>query len=135
MDNRKLPIKTKLIQLEGDYAGWEFTARVNPRLNSLGKLQSGRFDGICEGVADTIIGWNFVDEDGEALPSPREAMDKAKDDYRASVKEDRRELDRDLERTLMLAAGGKAVGALPYDMVFQLSEKLINAITVPEKNS
>ena len=70
MSERKLPVKTDRIALEGEWVGWEITARVNPRLRVFGDIASGDFDRMIKGLADIIISWNFVDEEGLEMPPP-----------------------------------------------------------------
>ena len=67
---RKQPVKTKPIALDGEYAGWECTVRTNPPLKAFGDVASGNFDRIITGLAAIIKAWNFVDEEGGLLPPP-----------------------------------------------------------------
>ena len=72
MTERKMPIKTATIALNGDWLGWEFTARTNPPLKLFGDLASGEFDRIIASLAKVLISWNFVDEEGLPLGEPNE---------------------------------------------------------------
>ena len=56
--------------MTGDWEGWEFTARVNPPIRVFGAIASGQFDNIIAGLADILVSWNFVDENGDAMPPP-----------------------------------------------------------------
>ena len=67
---RKLPIKTKELELSGDYVGWFFTARMNPPLGVFFDIASGDLQRIMNGITRIIIAWNFVDEEGTLLPKP-----------------------------------------------------------------
>ena len=65
-----MPVKTKLIQLTGEYEGWEFEARINPPLSVFGDLSSGEFVRIAPALTKIVRSWNFVDEEGKPLPNP-----------------------------------------------------------------
>jgi len=67
---RRLPVKTRLMALDGEYAGWEFMACVNPRISAFADIASGEFARITQGLTFIIRGWNFVDEEGEDMPPP-----------------------------------------------------------------
>ncbi len=88
---RKLPVRTEEFQLDGEYEGWTFTARVSMPMGRYGKLleDSAPLIGASQddreltpatsaamGVAlravvahlkSVITEWNFVDENGDAL--------------------------------------------------------------------
>lgn len=70
MMTRRMPVKLATFQLDGDYEGWEFTARVNPPVGILDELQSGESDRIYGALAFLIKDWNFVDEEGKPLGKP-----------------------------------------------------------------
>jgi len=65
-----MPVKTKDMALDGDYEGWNFTARTNPPIAAFGHIASGDFDRIVLGLSRIIRVWNFVDEEGEPLLPP-----------------------------------------------------------------
>ena len=67
---RKLPVKTQVIELVEEYAGWNFTARINPPIRAFGDVASGDFDRTVKGLAQIIREWNFVDEDGKEMSAP-----------------------------------------------------------------
>ncbi|MFA6016440.1 MAG: hypothetical protein WC742_15385 [Gallionellaceae bacterium] len=67
---RQEPVKTREMSLEGEYEGWEFSARTNPPISAFGDVASGDFDRIVTGLAKILRGWNFVDENGVELPPP-----------------------------------------------------------------
>lgn len=71
-EKRKLPVKTAQFDLNGDYEGWNFTARVNPPIGVLRLIVSGEIDKIVSALSQTILDWNFVDERGRALGKPSE---------------------------------------------------------------
>jgi hypothetical protein len=67
---RKLPVRTRDIQLKAPWEGWNFTARMNPPVCVFEDITSGEFARIVDGMALVILGWNFVDDNGEPLPAP-----------------------------------------------------------------
>ena len=68
---RRLPVRTKLVKLEGDYEGWELTMVTSLPLGVIEDLQSGTLEGLHKGLAKTIRApWNFVDEEGNPMPDP-----------------------------------------------------------------
>jgi len=69
---RKMPIKTAEIKLEGDWEGWNFTARTNPTLGTFADAASGDFDRMAAALSAMVTGWDFVDEEGNPLPQPKE---------------------------------------------------------------
>jgi hypothetical protein len=68
---RALPVKLKEIELDGDLAGWKLTARINPPLKIVEKIQSMKtVTDLVETLPEIIIDWNFVNEEGEELGKP-----------------------------------------------------------------
>jgi len=67
---KKPTIKTAKLELKDDFAGWTFTARMNPPLGVFFDIASGDLQRIAKGIARIIIAWNFPDEDGQPLPAP-----------------------------------------------------------------
>ena len=61
---KKLQIKTEIVELDGDYAGWKFTARVNPPMRVVRDISSGDIERIMPALASVITEWNFIDENG-----------------------------------------------------------------------
>lgn len=75
---RKLPVKIEKIELEDEWEGWWFVGRVNPKMQVFGKMMTGVYDDMVDSLADLLIEWNFVDENGGEMPQPntvREAYD------------------------------------------------------------
>ena len=68
-------IRTVEIALDGDYDGWTATLRANPPMRILEELRSGETDRYRAGLAEVILEWNFVDDDGVPLPLPRDGLD------------------------------------------------------------
>lgn len=69
----KMPIKTKEIELTGEWQGWCLTVRRNAPLDVVLRLQGlasdeGSLAGLIATLPDIIVRWNFVDEDGAPLP-------------------------------------------------------------------
>ncbi len=81
---RRMPIKTRVVELDGDYAGWRATVRTNApfanflRLSQLsGEDNAATVKALGEVYAmlpKLVHGWNFVDEDGEPLPCNAEGF-------------------------------------------------------------
>lgn len=68
---RAMPVKTARLDLGGDYEGWWFTARTNPKMSLFGMLMGGTYNGMVTALGELAVGeWNFVDEEGEAMAQP-----------------------------------------------------------------
>ena len=67
---RKQPVKTKLIELEEDYAGWNFLAQTNPPTSLFADISSGEFSRIVKALSKVIRSWNYVDVEGIDLAEP-----------------------------------------------------------------
>lgn len=65
-----MPVRTAVLALDGDYEGWSATVRTNPRSIVLDEFGSEDFMRIRKALAQIVLTWNFVDEDGEPLPAP-----------------------------------------------------------------
>jgi hypothetical protein len=128
-----MPVRTREVELDGEWEGWNFTARTNPPIRVLDQLQSDRFADICGALGQVIRTWNFVDERGDALPGPEKARERARAEYQESVKNGG-EPDPMVERVLADQAASSAVAVLPFDLVLKVSESLSRVIAEPEKN-
>lgn len=104
-EKRKMPIRTKEIALNGDWAGWTFTGRTNPTMSVLDNLISGNYGRIIEALDQLVIGWNFVDEQGEPLDLAEARKDGT-------------------SRALM--------GRLTLDLAMEMTRALSDAITTPD---
>jgi hypothetical protein len=81
---RRMPIKTKTVDVGGDYAGWTATIRTNAPFStfiSMARLADGDGQAPIRALAElydilprVVIAWNFVDEEGEPLPCDREGF-------------------------------------------------------------
>lgn len=69
---RKLPIKTKEVELDGDYTGWKMICRLNPPTRLVVELSAGDLSRSIPALSEIILSWNFVNEEGVDLgpPSP-----------------------------------------------------------------
>ena len=106
-NTRKMPVKTQLIELTGEYEGWSFTGRTNPKMSTLDDISSGVFRRISEGLAEVVLDWNFVDEEGNPLKSPGE-----------------------LKATGLLNGQiTEAMGELPIDLTLAVAKAISEAIT------
>jgi hypothetical protein len=70
LGQRKLMIKTKELELTGEWLEWQCTVRTNPPISIFSDIASGDFTRIVQALAKIIKGWNFVDENGDALSPP-----------------------------------------------------------------
>ena len=59
------------------YEGWEATVRVNAPVGAFEELSAaaGRFAEARASLCRLVVAWNFVDEDGKALPQPADNPD------------------------------------------------------------
>lgn len=84
---RKMPVKTRRIELEGDYKDWWVDVRINPPVgllfDSIAIFESANKENIKEVLPPIydILGlvihqWNFVDEKGKDLPATKEGTKK-----------------------------------------------------------
>jgi hypothetical protein len=55
------------------YEGWKATARINMPVREYNRLFSG--SGRCEAMAEAVVDWNFVDDDGDPIPVTPEGME------------------------------------------------------------
>lgn len=63
----KMPIRTRMVELDGDYAAYHATMRMNISIKQAEALSSDLTD-ICAALADIIQDWNFTDDKGNPLP-------------------------------------------------------------------
>jgi hypothetical protein len=64
---RRMPVRSRLVEMDGDYSGFHATMRVNISIKQAEALSSD-LDDICATLAGIILDWNFVDESGAPLP-------------------------------------------------------------------
>ena len=69
---RRMPVRSRLVEMDGDYGGFHATMRVNISIKQAEALSSD-LDDICATLADIILDWNFVTESGAPLPMGDEA--------------------------------------------------------------
>lgn len=63
----RMPVRTRVVEMDGDYAGFHATMRVNISIRQAEALASD-LDDICVVLSDIIQDWNFVDEHGTPVP-------------------------------------------------------------------
>lgn len=63
---RSMPIRTRRVEMDGDYAGFWADVRINVPIASLEALSNA--DDIYPTVAGIVRDWNFVDEAGQPIP-------------------------------------------------------------------
>ena len=83
--DRRMPVKSVKVSLEGDYAGWWLDCRINPpfglfvdALVALQNVDSQNPESQINAMYDLLellmVDWNFVDCEGKALPINREGL-------------------------------------------------------------
>lgn len=63
---KTMPIRTRRVEMDGDYAGFWAEVRINVPLASLEALSNA--DDIYPTMASIVRAWNFVDEAGQPIP-------------------------------------------------------------------
>lgn len=66
-EKRKMPVRSRRVELDGDFEGWWFEVRVNAPLGVLDDLSTGRYGLVIQALKRIVLDWNFVDEGGEPL--------------------------------------------------------------------
>jgi len=70
MKSRKMVVRTSELHLDGDYEGWSFVAKMNPKMKVLESLSTEGIANTIKGLSGILISWNFVDEEGNELAPP-----------------------------------------------------------------
>lgn len=121
-DKRRMPIRTHVATLKGDYAGWVVTLRTNIPLRTYENLVKFRtiaqkaqdtgqvdVDLICDTLKDVLVApWNFVDAHGDPLGVPWDGEPLEGDPagpWSAPTPEALREMDFDLLAAVLDAFG------------------------------
>jgi hypothetical protein len=64
-----MPVRTVRVELEGDYSHFSLVMRSNPPLRVFTGIQANQdFATLRDIMHELIIDWDFVDENGSALP-------------------------------------------------------------------
>lgn len=71
-------VRTAQLDLGGDYEGWLVTMRVNPSLAVWEDFSSGDTERYDRALSVLVLDWNFVDDEGQPLPLPRDGLDWSK---------------------------------------------------------
>jgi hypothetical protein len=130
---RKMPVRVKDIELTGDWAGWSFTGRTNPKMSTLDDLSSGVFRRIASALSEVVLSWNFVDENGTALPNPADIRRKIYT-FTNDQKEEEpltltgQQVNRETELLDLMKQ-------LPFDLAIAMSKALSDAIIAIDPNS
>lgn len=88
---RKMPVKTAPMDLEQDgYPGFIAQVRTNLPSGYLRYVLAMQENGLTEAAANEIFlkmfpGWDFVDDDGKAIPHTRKGMESIPDDIFAAM--------------------------------------------------
>jgi hypothetical protein len=70
-----MPIKTTTISFEEiGYDGWSAEVRLNVRARTYDAFLSQERDEFWAAFAEIVVSWNFLDEDGQPLPLPRDGL-------------------------------------------------------------
>lgn len=69
---RRMPVRTKDIELKDEWAGWRFTAVTTVSLENVEDITSGDIGRIRKALADLIRAWNFVDAEGQPMAAPKD---------------------------------------------------------------
>lgn len=72
---KAMPVRTAQVALEGDYAGFAVTVRLNPSYAVKQDLNSGDTERVLAALKVIIHGWDLTDEAGQALPTPAGGCD------------------------------------------------------------
>jgi hypothetical protein len=68
-----MPTKTHTVKLdEIGYPGWFVSMRTNPRSSVYDDLISGEEQRWWKAFGQIVVEWNFADENGRAMPQPKE---------------------------------------------------------------
>lgn len=70
MSQRKMPVKTADLKLDGEWEGWNFTARTNAPISVFSDIASQDFERIVKGLSRVVLKWNFVNEEGTPYGNP-----------------------------------------------------------------
>lgn len=84
---RKMPVKTRRIELEGEYEGWWYEIRTNPPvgplIDAISTFEAANKESLAEilppiyTLLELIIhSWNFVDEKGKDLSANKDGIKK-----------------------------------------------------------
>lgn len=74
MSGRRMPVRIQEIPLTGEWVDWKITAQLNPPLRVYEDLVSGKLERIAPALSLVLKAWNFVDAEGNDLPSPTEQV-------------------------------------------------------------
>lgn len=85
MPKRTMPVKTRRIELKGEYKGWFADIRTNPpvgllldAITAFHAADKEDLDQLMPPIYDllglTINAWNFVDDKGKDIPATREGL-------------------------------------------------------------
>jgi hypothetical protein len=70
-----MPIHSVVIHLdEIGYDGWQAQLRLNVRARTYDDFLSQEREQFWAAFSETVISWNFLSEDGEPLPLPKDGL-------------------------------------------------------------
>ena len=70
-----MPVRTSVLALDGDYAGFLVTIRLNAPFGVFRQLASGQEGDMVAALSRLIVDWNLSDENGAPLPLTPEGID------------------------------------------------------------
>lgn len=73
-------VKTRRIELDGEFEGYWFVTQVNPPMYVLADLMSGNADRMIGSLRGLVKDWNFIGFDGEKLDLAVDGVDKLPSD-------------------------------------------------------
>ncbi len=71
----RMPVRTAVLALDGDYAGFAVTVRLNAPFGVFRQLASGQEGDMVEALSRLIVDWNLSDEEGTPIPLTPEGID------------------------------------------------------------
>ena len=112
---RLMPVRIERLEMDGDYEGWWFTARVNPRMEMFNLLMQGTYAGMVTVLSELLVGeWNFVDEEGEPLSQPHLTRENY-ETWEALTDEEK-------EKKMPPLSPHALIGQLTIDLVMQMAQ-------------
>jgi hypothetical protein len=70
-----MPVRSAPIELEGSYEGWTAMVRVNMPVVQYNVLFGGSWAERFGALAEVVLEWNFVDDEGMEIPITPDGME------------------------------------------------------------
>lgn len=68
--SKRTAVRTAAVVLDGNYEGWSATVRTNPPQSVWTDFVSGDDERFRHALAQVVLAWDFVDDDGNDVPLP-----------------------------------------------------------------